>query len=153
MNILLLLFAVLFPQNDCTNMAEVRLVYGNIKTEKNLLEFIELAEKSNCTEALPYLASAEMMKAEHAFAPWTKYRHFKRGKNQLESFIKNNPENIEARYIRFLIQTHVPFFLRYSGEIEEDKAMIRKHIEEVDLTPEFKEKILSHINEFKKQTE
>jgi len=153
MNLIILLFPFLLMGNDCSNMPEIREAYGNIKTEQELLTFIDLIGDSSCDKVLPYLASAEMQKAQFAFAPWTKYRHFRKGKKQLEAFIKNNPDNIEARYIRFLVQTHVPFFLAYSKEIKEDKEKINKLITKADLSPKYKEQMMIHINKFKKQTE
>ena len=133
-------------QDSCNKMQEVRAGYGNIQTEKELLQFIDLLESVKCTETGPYMASATMQKAQFAIAPWTKYNYFRSGKKMLEDFIVQYPENIEARYVRFLVQTHAPFFLGYNQEIKNDAAFIRSNIENVALPSSYKKQIKDHIN-------
>jgi outer membrane protein assembly factor BamD (BamD/ComL family) len=146
--ILILFISSFVPiQDNCFKMDEVRENYGNIHTEQELNNFIELVESMNCVDSAPYLASATMQKAQFALAPWTKYRYFTEGKKMLEKFIEKYPQNLEAKYIRFLVQTHAPFFLGYRSEIKGDAAFIRANIKNIDLSSSYKKQIIDHVND------
>jgi len=131
-------------------MNEVRTSYGNIQTEEELLAFIDLLDRVDCELKGPYLASATMQRAQFVFAPWTQYRYFTNGKKQLEDFIRKYPSNLEARYIRFLIQSHAPFFLGYNRQKDEDAGLIFKHIYRSDLPPDYIRKIKRQVQELRK---
>ena len=146
----LLLFLFIPNQTDCLNMPQVRSAYGEIKTEKQLEDFFDLLETVDCSLKTSYLASATMQKAQFAFAPWTKYRYFLKGKRMLEEYIESNPNDIEARYVRFLVQSHIPGFLGYKSNLKEDQKLIRNRISDVNISKEYKTKILYHLNLFSK---
>lgn len=148
---LLIVLSSLFNDPDCEKMDQVRDSYGNIKTEEQLNAFISLLDSVDCKNAVPYLASATMQKAQFALAPWTKYRFFLRGKKMLEKHIKKQPTDIDARYIRFLVQTHAPFFLGYRANIDSDDRYIRQNIDAYGLAPAYKKQILNHLSEFNKK--
>jgi hypothetical protein len=150
LSIYLILSSLLFTVPDCENLEHIRENYGNIQTEEELKSFIKLVESVNCKEAVPYLASATMQKAQFALAPWTKYRYFLSGKKMLEDHIKSNPGDIDARYIRFLVQTHAPFFLGYNNKIDTDESFIRQNIEEYQMSRTYKEQIYKHLEQFNK---
>ncbi len=57
-------------------------------------------------------------------SPVEKIKYFRKGKNLLENTIRNNAGTAELRYLRFCIQTNIPFFLFYDESIEEDKKFI-----------------------------
>jgi outer membrane protein assembly factor BamD (BamD/ComL family) len=141
----LILFGFFNGPGDCKNMTEVRAKYGNIETEKELNDFIRLLDSFECIHTGPYEASATMQKAQYALAPWTKYNYFKKGKKMLEDFILEYPDDVEARYVRFLVQSHAPFFLGYNGELEEDASVIRNNIDQKDLSDSYKQQILNHL--------
>ena len=147
----LLLFLFIPNQTDCLNMPQVRSAYGDIKTEKQLNAFFDLLERVDCSLKTSYLASATMQKAQFAFAPWTKYRYFLKGKKMLEEYIAQNPYDIEARYVRFLVQSHVPGFLGYKSNLKEDEDLIRNRIKQADMGQEYKTKILYHLDLFSKK--
>ena len=114
---------------------------------KNALDqFIEDVKETNCKEAQPYLASAIMQKAKYAFFPTTKFRYFNQGKELLENFIQAYPNNLEARYVRVLVQRNIPSILGYKDKIESDITFINSYIKEAKLPSDFKNVILSNIN-------
>jgi len=76
---------------------------------------------------LAYRGAAEMTMANCVFNPWKKYNYFKKGKNALEQAIQKEPKNLEIRYLRFLTQSYLPFFLNYNN-LEEDKKFIIESI-------------------------
>ncbi|PIB34406.1 hypothetical protein BFP72_02710 [Reichenbachiella sp. 5M10] len=53
-----------------------------------------------------------------------KVRAFKTGAEMLETEIKNDPTQVEFRFLRLAIQEESPAILGYKDNIEEDKAMI-----------------------------
>lgn len=75
-----------------------------------------------------YRGGATMILAKHAFNPFSKLSHFKKGKNILESAIKSDNSNIELRFLRYTIQTSVPSFLNYSQEKKTDKIFLSKSV-------------------------
>ena len=149
MHIFLILVSYVFSTTPCPEIHEVRYQYDDIRTEKDLLAFIAQVEAADCVEADPYMASAIMQKAQFALAPWTKYRYFLKGKAKLEDFIRENPENVDARYVRFLVQSHVPAFLGYKKNLVEDSTLILKLINQSDMRPAYKNQILYHIENLK----
>ena len=149
MYIILLVISSFISGPACDRMVEVREAYGNIQSEKELISFIDLLDSFECPGSEPYMASAIMQKAQFAMAPWTKYNFFIQGKKQLENYISNYPKDLEARYIRFLIQSHAPFFLGYNGEKEEDTQLILENIDQSGLSAEYIAQIKKHISEFK----
>lgn len=136
---------------NCDKMSLVRDNYGNIQTEQELNNFIRILDEVNCTNTGPYAASATMQKAQFAMAPWTKYNYFREGKKMLEEFIQKNPDNIEGRYVRFVIQSHAPFFLGYNQELKADAAFIRQNIDNYELSLKYKNKILNHLDILEKE--
>jgi hypothetical protein len=77
-----------------------------------------------------FVLSLEMKKAEYTWQPWKKWAIFISEKNKLESLIQQNPENIYLRYIRFLIQQKVPKIVGYRSNLEEDKEMISRFLQQ-----------------------
>jgi len=49
-----------------------------------------------------------------------------------EKAVAKSPENIEIRYLRFVIQYHVPSFMGYSKNLDEDKAVILKNFDKAE---------------------
>ncbi len=78
-----------------------------------------------------YRGGATMILAKHAFNPFSKLSHFKKGKNILESAIKSDNSNIELRFLRYTIQTSVPSFLNYSNEKKTDKIFLTKSVSDL----------------------
>ncbi len=67
--------------------------------------------------------------AQYVLMPTGKLSQFKKGKADLELAIKNEPNNIELRHIRLMIQANAPSFLGYNKEIDQDYNLIIKSLE------------------------
>ena len=141
---------ILTNVSDCSEMQSVRKKYHENKTSDQLDTYIEYLEKLNCAMAEPYLASSIMQKAEHSFMPTKKLKYFNSGKKMLEDFIQNNPKNIEAKYVRAMVQSEIPSFLGYSKAMKEDIDFIEKNIQFSDLPATYQEIILKNINSISK---
>ena len=74
-----------------------------------------------------YRAIADMIRAKSSLFPIDKLKYFKEGRRKLELSIQTDYYSVELRYLRFCIQTNVPFYLNYSNNIEEDKRHILNH--------------------------
>lgn len=144
MKLLLFLATIALTINFQTDLTQMREDFHNISTHEEIKEFIQKYEQSD-SQSEPYVASAIMRKAEFVFLPTTKLKYFNQGKNKLEKYIKNNPQNIEGRYVRILVQRNIPSFLGYSNHIDEDREVIQQNIESSTLPKEYKQLILKNI--------
>lgn len=59
--------------------------------------------------------------------PYSKFSIFNDGKKLLEQAISQSPESIEARFLRFTIQTNIPSILNYDN-IDIDKTFLLKSL-------------------------
>jgi len=57
---------------------------------------------------------------------------FKNGVLLVEDALKNEPNNIEIRFIRLTIQQNSPKILKYKSHITEDKDFILSHYEKIE---------------------
>lgn len=74
-----------------------------------------------------YLGTLEMLLADKASWPWSKYKHFKTGASHLDDAAKRAPADVEIRYLRFACQTKAPSFLSYAEHLDSDKKLILAH--------------------------
>ncbi|RZK55913.1 MAG: hypothetical protein EOO91_13125 [Pedobacter sp.] len=79
-----------------------------------------------------YKGAAQMMEAKYAFSPITKFSKFSKGKSAIEKAITKDPKQIEIRFIRFSIQTNLPFFLGYNEAIKTDKEILINSINKIE---------------------
>ncbi|OEI80709.1 hypothetical protein AST99_07810 [Formosa algae] len=143
-SILILLFFTMNSGTDCNKMPKVRSEFHAIITEDELDLFLDNVKTVDCDLKTPYLASAIMRQAEFTNWPFRKLNYFKEGKDVLEDYIAENPNNIEARYMRLLCQLNAPSFLNYDDK-EEDRDFINTHIKTANLPEDFKQTMLFNI--------
>jgi len=111
------------------DILEVRnLFYSSVENSSKANDFImylgKLSEKDN-PEIKAYSGMGYMLLAKHAFNPYNKLANFNKGKELLETAISADPGNVELRFLRFSVQTNAPFFLGYSGKVQEDEKVIK----------------------------
>lgn len=106
----------------------IRHSYLNARNPEGITNFLALSEKLNLNVAAEkgYRGVALAMYADIAEGVYTKLEYFNRGKDFLESAIKEQPHNAEIRFLRLTVQAEAPFMLGYSGEIEEDVEVVYK---------------------------
>ncbi len=93
-----------------------------------------------------YKSIAILFEAKRAFSPFEKIKIFNTGRNLLEYSIYTDKSNLELRFLRFCVQTNLPFILGYSKNIKGDKEFILKnwnYLEDKDLKERIK---ISMIN-------
>ncbi|GHE34679.1 hypothetical protein GCM10017764_17280 [Sphingobacterium griseoflavum] len=87
-----------------------------------------LAKHADSPVERGYEAAYHMFMAKHSGNPLKKMSYFKDGKKMLDKEISANPNNVELRYIRLLIQFYTPSYLGYRGNIEEDKDFLMNNL-------------------------
>lgn len=145
MKLFFIIISLFSIQNNCDNIKDVRTNFHTINSKEKLNTFIENYTNSECELTIPYVASAIMQSAKYSFWPPKKLKNFNKGKKILESFIQSNPDNIEARYIRILIQSEVPVFLGYNKEIEADLKFVKLKISHSNIPKIYQNLILKNI--------
>ena len=119
-------FSNLYAQN------EMRLLYQKAATEeascKKLLHLLRPFNENNNALLAGYKASGTMMMAKYVFSPLRKLSFFSKGKKLMEKAIEKDKENIELRFLRFMVQTNAPSFLGYRSAIQEDKLFLIQSI-------------------------
>ena len=73
-----------------------------------------------------YKGALLMKKSGYTKGIEDKIKFFKEGHELLEGAIETNPDNIEYRFIRLIIQEHAPKILNYNKEIEVDATLIEQ---------------------------
>lgn len=147
MKLFFLLFVLIYNQTtDCTSLESIRNTFHTIKTNDDLKKFIKSSKQINCSKATPYIASCTMKKAEFTVWPFKKLAYFNEGKKTLENYIKKYPNDIEARYVRYLVQNNIPSFLGYNTRIAADKKFILDNLDASELPKNYKKVILKNIN-------
>ena len=117
---------------DATTLELIRnLYYSSVEDENELkkLDSLIINDFSDTLSQYPpiilaYYGGVEALKAKHAFWPFNKLSYFNSSMDILEKAVKEEPDNLEIRFIRFSILDNVPGILGFSEEREIDKDEI-----------------------------
>jgi hypothetical protein len=145
------IFFLAFPFfSSAFSITQVRSLYQKAATEeKSCTELISLLkpwDAENNPLLAGYKACASMMMAKYTINPIRKLSYFIKGINALEKAITADKANSVLRFLRFGIQTNIPFFLGYKENIHGDKSFLLDSISHLnDL--ELKTWIISYLNE------
>ena len=112
---------------------DVRKNILSINSLEQVDNFIELLQDDLSIESKGYLASMNFMKSHYTSSPFKKLKYFNIGKKSLDSLIDLNPNNIEIRYLRFMMQKKIPSFLGYNKHMDDDFNFIINGIENKSL--------------------
>ena len=119
------------PFDDVTLEIIRNLYYSSVDDENDLnkLDSLIIKNFSDTLSQYPpiilaYYGGIEALKAKHAFWPFNKLSHFNSSMDILKAAVKEEPDNLEIRFIRFSILDNVPGILGYSNERERDKYEI-----------------------------
>ena len=131
MRILLLLFILSlgYGASGCPpGITELRaLCYrapANEKCTEELLNALEHVERPTDPLVTSYKGMAYLLKAKFAINPYCKLAYFSKGRRLLQDAVRNDPKNIEIRFIRLCVQENAPFFLNYNSDIKTDRSVI-----------------------------
>jgi hypothetical protein len=148
MKVLFVFFTLFF--NSPHELHQLRdlfpLIGANEAYNKKMITILTNNQKIALPVKKAYLASAQMASAKFKMFPIAKYHAFSEGKKLLEESIRLDNKNAETRFMRFVIQTHVPSFLFYSHNITEDKAFILQALPTIKTTdPDLYQRITSYF--------
>lgn len=137
-----------------TLLMSVRQNVGEMfKTEDVCLKLYDAFEKTDCSKnnlLVGYHGAVLLGMARHDGNVFKKMSYYNDGKELLEKSIDVDPDNIELRFLRLSIQTHMPSFLGYSESKESDKAFVLNHLEEAP-SEEFKKRVRGFIKHAEEQ--
>ena len=132
---------------DTVRLAYSQAIESSTKTEefaKILSSQIEESTNTKISEnaiLTAYRGALEALRAKHAWMPFNKLAYLDNSKKFFISAIEAAPNDIEIRFLRFSIQSNLPIFLMQSPNIQEDKEMIIKNLEQNILDTRFVEVI------------
>lgn len=92
--------------------------------EKKIDANIILLKNSKNAQQKAYLGALLIKKSDFQKDVKIKIATFKEGAKILENEISLDKDNVEFRFIRFIIQENAPKILKYNLNIEEDKKII-----------------------------
>jgi len=140
---LLFLLTFIFLSADAQDFPTIRKNYLKAVSDKKICkEMIHKLEKKNAEGLqLAYYGAFQALWAKHAGNPLEKLSTFKKGKNNIDKAVKQQPKDLEARFLRYSIQKESPGFLGYKSNVAEDRAMLSRNIENVD-DPALKQMII-----------
>lgn len=129
--------------------------YHNEDVTERMISSLQRVEKPSALEKA-YLGAAQLIMADHASMPWTKYSYFNKGSALLDQAADEDATSAEIRYLRFACQTNMPEFLGYNKSIEADKSILLRnvsHTSDRDLAMRIKKILLSsrHMSEQEKK--
>jgi len=120
---LLMLTGISLAQPD-----NIRHSYLSARNAEGIANFLALSEKLNLYVPAEkgYRGVALAMYADIADGVSNKLDYFNRGKELLETAVKEQPGNAEIRFLRLTVQAEAPFMLGYSGMMNEDLEVVLK---------------------------
>lgn len=132
---LFFLFYITVSDSLATESNELELIrksfYSAVDDEKETeallvqLKVILDKQKNNATPIfLAYYGATETLLGKHALNPYKKWNKLKSGLEKIAVAIEQNPKDLEIRFLRFSILHHLPGFLGFSDERNEDKGVI-----------------------------
>ncbi|MBS1736607.1 MAG: hypothetical protein JSS98_08420 [Bacteroidetes bacterium] len=116
-------------------LQEVRQLYheaaSNEKACNQLILQLKPFDENNNPLLSGYKAGATMMMAQYVINPFSKLSYFNEGRAMLQKAVNTDAQNIELRFIRFCVQSNLPFFLGYKENIDTDKFFILNRLSAV----------------------
>lgn len=126
--IFLLISQFIFAQKS--DLIQLRETCFRAFVENDPSEFLNRINQPNQINSpilTAYKSIAILFEAKRTFSPFDKIKLFNTGKNLLEYSIYTDKLNLELRFLRFCVQTNLPFILGYSKNIKGDKEFILKN--------------------------
>ena len=130
----ILLLVILLTQQDKTDLFHIRKEYAIAANDKNTAQQLlkKLEKKSDTNPILiGYHGAVMMVMAQYHLNPLSKLSSFKSGKLKLEDALKQSPNDVELRYLRFTIQYHSPVFLDYQKHLQQDKSFLINSLSDI----------------------
>jgi DnaJ-domain-containing protein 1 len=102
--------------------------YKAMEENNKSLVNAQLEELKSAPEELKqaFMGAMLMKRASFIGSAASRLHYFREGHKMLESAIKQDPDNVEFRFLRLMVQEHAPKALGYKEDIEKDSDFIKK---------------------------
>lgn len=132
--IVLLIFLTFFSLNAVS--IDKKYFYEVFKEEsidstEALLNIYEAIENPS-SEVILFKGALYVKKAGFLYNLGQKIALFKKGREIVEKTIEEQPDNVEFRFVRLIIQEKVPAILRYYSNKVEDAEMVIKGVNQLE---------------------
>ena len=124
LQLLLLLFSVVA---SAQSLPKVRAAFVRALNSKQVTDSLYSSlnkTKDKSPVLVAYTGSANAMRALHTWNPYFKIKYVKDAEECFSTAVKQEPHNIEIRFLRFSMEHYVPGFLGFSKNMQLDKAEI-----------------------------
>lgn len=147
---LIAFFTVIVEAQTNSALEEVRNAFPFFNSESQIDKYLNHLEDNNTDLGMVYKGALNLYKSKFAVFPHNKYKYFKKGRNQIETAVKNNPNSLEIRSIRLIFQYELPHFLRYFEQKEIDFQFFTTNYYTSSTSKDIKQKMLYLLKNLKK---
>ncbi len=110
-------------------LSDIRLLYKDATKSKEQAEAfyepVKAVEKTDKPVLVAYKGAGLMLMARYEKLA-NRGPKVKEAAQWIEQAVANDPDNAEIRLIRLSVQEHLPRFLKYNGQIEEDRQFVEQ---------------------------
>lgn len=121
----ILILSGLINTTLAANFSEIRACFDKaIYNETEAIKLCKNYETSLDVIEQGYVAATIITRAKFVINPYKKYAYFEQGKIKLEALLNKYPDEVELRFIRYMIQTNIPSFLGYKSALKTDRLFL-----------------------------
>ncbi len=120
---------------SANNLIKIRLLYLQVGTsEKATDSIINYTKNYSSLSAVHicYHGAAQCAKAQYLINPFGKYTQAKKGISIIEKGVAKDKSSVEARYVRYTIESNLPAIIPFTDHTEEDVKHIKKNLKKTD---------------------
>ena len=122
-----LLVATATAQSAPPDLRTLRHLYAAAVQEEiasdRFLTVVRAQQKTNAV-GLGYRGVAEAVQAQYLWSPLARLRAVREAHRWFGGAVALDPQNVEVRFLRFSVETHVPRYLGLSPHLADDRALI-----------------------------
>ena len=131
----ILLIILLHISADNSDINQIRTLYLSAYIDEihcnNLGEKLNTIENNTSSLIKGYKGCFYFIKCKFINNPIDKLIYFNKGKELLEEAIKQDPNSVELKFLRYSIQKHIPKFLFYSDNVQKDLNFLNENIKSI----------------------
>ena len=108
-------------------------------------------DNSNAPVLMAYQGAIEAIGAKFVWSPYSKLQHLKRGMRLINRSLEDSPDDIEIRFLRFLVEHHIPAVAGIDTHLDQDKKFIMANLDQM-ATANLEQEFANNLLEFLGQT-
>ncbi len=145
------IFGVQHVNAQEVDMDEIRLAFyeATLDSKKSIPLIDRINEIENPSAVLiAYKAATEAVMIKTKWSPFAKFSLLKRSRSTFNKAVDKNDKDLEIRFLRFSVQHHIPEFLGYSKNLDEDKSFIVEQIQNYKRESVVNDDMVNYIIDF-----